>query len=322
MGPGAGASGRDRALAVLDEVGRAIEGLERPVITKLRPVLAQAQAEIADNLREWLAREGGAARYTAQRYRNALVAVKHARGAIARLKSTTEGALSDVAAEAGPMALQHLEMEWLKFGEIFEGTIQPISLDQARIIAKADRVLIDRFPSSAARYAGSIRDDIIRELAVSRVKTESIFELTNRLERRLPAVFQGQRYRAERLARTETLNAYNEFHSEGLKAANKDDPEIVARWDASFDYRRCPICASLDGQTRNVAKGEKFVAEWTSFSKKKGARLRRLVIEKPPGHPQCRCVITAWHESWSEYARRRTPADPRTLAAGAALEAA
>lgn len=279
---------RKQALAVLDEVTRGINHLSVPVIAKIRPVLRQAQRELEDQLREWLSREQGATTFTAQRYRNALLAVRRADETIQHIQPTTEDALWVGADTAGHLATAHLHRELVQFGHIFEGTIQPIALDQAAIIARGDKVLFKQFESSAAKYADSIGDSVINELAVSRVKSETIFELTNRLERRLPHVFQGQRYDAERLARTETLSAYSQYHYEGLKDIHADDETIVARWDASYDSRRCPACASLDGQVKNVAKGEKFEAEWWTFRKRSGKATHHYrSVEKPPLHPNC-----------------------------------
>ena len=297
---------RRQVQAVLQEIVRGIDHLPRPVLHKIMPVLGQAQRELDDALTSWLRRQGGAERFTAQRYRNALRAVHEARSTIHRLQGTTEDALWLGATRAGQLATEHLETELIKFGHIFEGTIQPIAFDQAGVIAAGDRLLFKRFASSAARYAGDVEGDVIRELAVSRIRSETIFEATNRLERRLPEVFHGQRSAAARLAHTETMNAYAAFNQEGLRAINDDDPEMLARWDATFDSRRCPMCAALDGQVRNVAKGEQFEAAWTTATKK-GLRHHSWHGDRPPGHPWCRCVLTPWRRDWPEYARLWNP---------------
>lgn len=314
------ASKRKQVHAVLDEIVRGLEGIDRPVLAKMRPVLRQAQREVERSLKQWLAREAveGQARFTTQRYRNALVAIRKAGSTLNRLEGLTEQALWVGAETAGHMATGHLMLELEKFGAIFEGTIQPVAIDVGAVIVKGDKLLIDRFESSAARYAGTVRDTVVQELAISRVKSETMFELTNRLERRLPEIFTGQRHAAHRLARTETMQAYNVFHAEGIRAAKEDDDELVSRWDASFDWRRCPMCASLDGQVRDIANGEKFVAEWTVM-RRKGPKHYKKSFEHAPAHPQCRCVVTVWHPSWAEMSRSRTPAAPAGHAEAEAL---
>lgn len=292
-----------------------MEDLHTPALVRMLPVLRAAHHEIEGDLTDWLQRQDGAATFTAQRYRNALVQVRHAWGTIRRVAPATEAGLWEAAGVAADRSTANLVRELEQFGKIFSGTVQPVSLDVAAIIASGESLLIDRFASSAARYAGSIRDNVIRELAISRVRTESIFELTNRLQKRLPEMFQANRRSAERLARTETINAYSTFHLEGIKEAHADDSEILARWDASFDWRRCPACASLDGQVRNVAKGERFHAEWTTISKKGKARRHSLDAKQPPLHPCCRCCLTPWREDWGEISRTKTPSGPERFAA-------
>lgn len=301
---------RRQIFAVLEETARSVQHLHEPALRKIIPILRHAQSELEKDLGSWLSRENGEATFTAQRYRNALTAVRHAMATAHRMAPAIEDALWESADVAGRLSTSNVVRELERFAHIFEGSIHPVSIDAAAIIAEGDKVLVKQFASSARTYAGSIGENLIQELAVSRVKSESIFELTNRLQQRMPHLFQSDRWGAERLARSETISAYSTYHVEGIKQIAEEDPEILARWDASFDWRRCPMCGSLDGQVRDVANGEKFVAEWFTKSKK-GVRSHRRAAEKPPIHPACRCCLTPWRLSWGMVARATsTPAAP------------
>lgn len=297
-------STRDRVEAVLDHVVESVGHLEKPVLHLVLPVLNQAHNEVEASLRRWIAQQHGADRFTAQRYRNVLLHLKYA---IEQIESTgvlMEKGLKRSTAKIGPLSVRNLEHEWKHFSAIFEGSAQPIALDEAVILATGRKLLWTQFESSAAKYAGSVGERTLRELAVSRARSETIDELTNRLTRTLPDVFRANRWDAERLARTETLNSYNVFHSEGIAEAQDEDPELRERWDATYDFRRCPMCASLDGQTIDPSKGEKFVAHWYTFSK--GRRVEHTrVIEYMLAHPVCRCVRTIWRASWAAYSRNK-----------------
>jgi len=308
------ATKRQRVLSVLEQSARSIRHLEQPVLARILPVLRLAHAEIETDLMAWLSRESGDALFTTQRYRNVLAQLREAFDTVHRLQPTVHGALWEGADRAGELSTKNIVRELEEFGRIFTGTVQPVSIDAAAIIANGDKLLIRRFASSAQKYAGDVGDRVRVELAISRSRSESIFELTNRMQRRLPAMFEADRWDAERLSRTETINAYSEYHLEGLRQINEDDSSILARWDASYDYRRCRMCGSLDGQVRNVAKGDKFVAIWTSVSRRGKARQHRLEVEKPPAHPCCRCCLTPWREDWGEVARTaEPPSGPRDL---------
>ena len=78
------------------------------------------------------------------------------------------------------------------------------------------------------------------------------------------------------------------------------------RWDASFDGRRCPACADLDGRIVEIS-GE-FKARW----KTAGGKSRQTTVERPPLHPNCRCVLVPWMDDWpdSDWDTEPPPLEP------------
>ena len=318
-------SARAQVFAVLDQTVHSIQHIDKPALRAMMPVLLKAQAEVQHSLRLWLARDGGATTFTAQRYRNAIIVLNRALASARQMEPVTAEALKHSYKTIGPLALRNLQHEWKTFSTIFEGTAMPLALDEAAVIANGKSLLWPQFESSAERYAGSIGERTKLELAVSRAKSETMDELTNRLQKNLPDIFDGERWAAERLARTESMSAYatttegerwdaerlartesmasySTTSAEGIGAAKEDDPELVMRWDSSIDFRRCAACASLDGKT--VEPGEMFHAEWYSHSKKGGMRFHSMDVDKSPLHPCCRCVVVPWRESWAKYSRR------------------
>lgn len=286
-----------------------LDGLERPVLNKVFPVLERAHQEIERDLRAWRMQNRGGDTFTAARYHNALGSLRQGLELLERSGVVIEGALKDeFTRRIAAKSARNFRMEWERLGGIFEGTVQPIPLQEAAIIADGKKLLWPQFESSAAKYAANIGERTKFHLAVSRARAETIDELTNRLERHLPDVFRGNRWDAERLGRTETISAYNESHRLAVEQAHEEDPTIRERCDATYDFRRCPMCASLDGQVIDPSKGEKYVARWWSTSKKKGARQHVLVFDHgAPFHPCCRCSCTVWREAWAKYARTQEP---------------
>jgi hypothetical protein len=294
---------RERVLAVLDETADSIEHLHDSALREIVPVLERAQHEVQRDLRLWLSKENGADTFTAQRLRNATIVLNRALKAADDLGDITEGALKSSHERISGLALHNLQREWKAFGTIFEGTIQPLAIDQAVVIATGRSLMWPRFETSAARYAGTIGDRLRLELAVSRTRSETMDELTRRLLTKMPDIFEGERWSAERLARTETMASYNFTAIEGIHEAKAEDPELVIRWDSAHDFRRCPACGSLDGKT--VKPGEKFTAVWTTISKRTGKlRQHSITVDAAPLHPLCRCSCGAWRESWAKYSRR------------------
>ena len=95
-------------------------------------------------------------------------------------------------------------------------------------------------------------------------------------------VFFNGYYDAERLVRTELINAYGETQVRALEDANREDYGWLKRWDASNDRRTCPWCGELDGNT--VAPEDTFYGGY----------------DHPPAHPCCRCAVVAWRKEWPE----------------------
>ena len=275
-----------------------VNRLPRPVLAKLVPALSQAQHEVERELRAWLAKQAGDSRFTAQVLRNALVNIRTSMKHIKGLQPTLMDGLRIGSQRAGLLATGTLEKDLARFANIFEGTVKPITLDVAAIIARSDRELQPRFLETSIEYPKTISEDIRKALMVGRIRGETMNELTNRLNHELPVRFAKHRYFAERIARTETMHAYNTYHYEGIRDAHREDRGVQMRWDASYDRRRCAYCASLDGKIVDV--GDSFEAEWTSTLSTGGNASFKRTSERPPAHPNCRCVLVPWHEDWAD----------------------
>ena len=92
--------------------------------------------------------------------------------------------------------------------------------------------------------------------------------------RRLGGVFDGGRWRAENIARTEMLDA----HRASALAARKANTDLLSGWEwsATLDRRTCPACLAMDGQ--------RFDTETPG----------------PEGHQQCRCTALPITKSWRD----------------------
>lgn len=95
------------------------------------------------------------------------------------------------------------------------------------------------------------------------------------------------RYRAENIARTETIRAANEGQQAAWDAAA--DAGLISRtsrkvWVATEDSRTCPICSELDGQVVGMDR---------SFGLDEDANGKTVNITErtPPAHVNCRCAM-------------------------------
>lgn len=106
--------------------------------------------------------------------------------------------------------------------------------------------------------------------------------------------FSSARSSAERIVRTELVNAYNSAQLADLEAMDAEDTGYMKQWDAANDRRVCILCHSLDEEV--VALNENFSGG----------------VPHPPRHPHCRCAIKPWRKEWGGKARpRATKSDER-----------
>jgi SPP1 gp7 family putative phage head morphogenesis protein len=275
-------------------------------VRALAPVLAMARQELARGLAAWLRKTKGTQRFTAQRYRVAMLALEHALDQVrGRLDASMLASLGNAIDPAGSMAVRHLADQVAMLGPVFGMSVRPPNIERAAVLATGRRALIPRFQTSAARYAGAVRSDIMRQLSLGVVQGETFDEMTTRMARsggprgvvflrgmpgqpgaRSEVIAEGlfARYRhwGERVVRTEVMGTYNHMHHTALVKANRSDPGYMQRWDASADHRVCSVCRGLDGVI--AALGKSFGQGY----------------KRPPGHPNCRCVLTPWRKEWGD----------------------
>ncbi len=291
---------------LLETLARQLQGLPEQTLASLAPILKEAERELRRDLGRWLATvPAGDARYTAQMYRNALLQIRHALASIDQMEPKISGALRSGSLFAGQVAMANLAEQVQSWSALFEHSVRHLPINQGAIIASGERALMKRHLTSAARYVGNIRSDIIRQLALGVVKGETVDQLKKRLillggprgavalrgilgnpgavvEFISEGLFRRYGYWAERLARTEVINAYNFHAHNGLDAWAREDEGALKRWDAALDYRLCEFCRRLHGQVVRVDRA--FAGG----------------IMHPPLHPNCRCAVVAWHKEWTE----------------------
>lgn len=102
-------------------------------------------------------------------------------------------------------------------------------------------------------------------------------------------VFSGmEKYRAERIARSEVVRASNFATNEAYKQSGTVDQ---VEWMATADDATCEWCLPMEG--RIIDLGETFFKEGDSFKGKNGGILNFSYgdVDFPPLHPSCRCTI-------------------------------
>lgn len=273
-----------------------------PQLRRLKPVLLAAQRELAHGMGTFMRKVPGGETYTKHRHRQMLAQIQTALAIIDnRVAPAMKGDLQD-------QGRHTMDTGWAKMLRMieagrtqFEGAVTPLRLDVA---ASIEKPVFERFQSSAARYAGEIGSEVRSKLMLGVIRGESIDQLAGRLlastgvtrilreqgpvavgHGMADRVFGTMRYRANRLAATELVNAYGTVQTQAIVIADHEEPGYLKKWDAAADARTCPYCRELDGHT---------VKPLGYFYSRYFGR-----ILHQPLHPFCRCAIVPWRVGWT-----------------------
>lgn len=234
-------------------------------------------------------------KYTAHRHRATLVQLDEAiRLVETRLPGATLDDLQRESRRAATTGLRRMR-DMVEAGQSrVDGAISNLRLPTARILADGQQTMMSRHEAASYRYAGAVGRRIRHDLAIGVVRGESVSEMAERLlrgdykrgSRRAvgEAIAERQFFRnksdAERLVRTELVNAYSSTQIDALKELDEDDPGYLKMWDAHADMRVCKECYALHGQIAPLNRPFKG-GVW-----------------HPPLHPRDRCAVVPWHRDW------------------------
>jgi SPP1 gp7 family putative phage head morphogenesis protein len=161
--------------------------------------------------------------------------------------------------------------------------IQPIvPAEAAAAIADAPSLLISKF-------RGEVQTVVSTALAQAVIQGEGTAQAARRLQRAMG----GERWKAERIARTEINHAMNVGHHSVIDQVAMEFPEmgLKKQWSAHLDLRTSRRCRGL--HLKVAETGQLF----TALDGWKGLY--------PPAHPNCRSRVVPYSERWEATSRQQ-----------------
>lgn len=257
--------------------------LETDELAKLGKVYEQARLELLGRLTA-LGDASKADTFTAQSLRGALAQI---RAGVEVIVGKIDGAhRSSILSAAQNGALQTLdEIAFFERSRDFRGAaLGAIQTQALRSLMRQEGLLLNRFEVSVQTYGTTLIGDIQRRLGVHVAMRSKWTDMAADVAGRLNgAGVTGSQWRAERIVRTELVNAVNVGGQAALEAAEPKLPDLMAQWDAYLDKRTSDVCRGLDGQIKPIREG------WVYGGKR---------IMHPPAHPNCRSRQIPYRPQW------------------------
>jgi uncharacterized protein with gpF-like domain len=178
----------------------------------------------------------------------------------------------------------------------FTGMAPALSVDRAAILRgvreDVEPSLLDRYETSKKLYGGPVIENIKSTMAQSLVQNEGVDDSVNRVMAR-GGVFDGERWRAERIVRTELAWTYGATTQATMETMRDQDlPGLMKKLVETMDDRTGEDSKDLDGQV--VPIDEPYV--WDKETKH---GVERIEYQFPPNRPNCRAVSIPWSPGWN-----------------------
>jgi hypothetical protein len=202
--------------------------------------------------------------------------------------------LSTKSAAAAKLARGHTISAVQKMERRFAGTTPVLGIEQAGVFSKlyagVEPSLLTRHHKLVFNYPKPTIARVQKNLAMSMLTGETVDKAVDRIVSQ-GGVFSRERYRAERIVRTEMSYAYGVTNQACLRNVAQEVPNLQKRLVATFDDRIGEDSEELNGQT--VPIDRPFI--WMKRTK---GGVERVEYMQPPNRPNDREVVIPWRSNY------------------------
>jgi hypothetical protein len=270
-------------------------------VRRMLPIYQKARADLERRVR---AAGRGDASFTAYHLRVQLAQV---RDAIHVFQEELAGHLHQQGKTASVLSQRHLVGAVKSLERKFSGHTPVLQLEQAAVFRKVyqgvEPSLLDRYKRSSALYGPPVVAKMRDQLSLAILQDETVDQATDRIM----GTFDGERYRAERIARTEMSYGYHVVKHRAMEQMRQSDvPDLQKTMISTFDGREGEDAKEQQMQIREV--NEPF-----EYTHKDGKVTKYMA---PPNRPHDRATMIPWRPGWSEGSVPNRPGDAPPTTAG------
>jgi hypothetical protein len=259
-------------------------------VRKVQKLYEDIRAELEADL-AGLVRKGQGQSFSAFHMRAVLLQVKDG------LRAFQKGFAPELAnsAEAtATLAQRHVVGAVKAFEKRFAGTEPVLRLEEASVFRgvykNVEPSLLMRHRQLVGGYPMATIQRVQNQLALSMIRNEGVGDAVRRIAAK-GGVFDRERYRAERIVRTEGSYAYGQVNQQCLHEVAHEVPGLMKRMISTFDGREGEDAVEQHLQT--VPFADDFI--WHKKTKH-GVEIVRY--QNPPSRPNDRAVVIPWREDY------------------------
>lgn len=272
-------------------------------IRKVRSLYDASRDELEERLAD-LKRKRKGSTFTAHHLREVLLQVNDG---LRQFQPKLHESLKDDGATAANLSHRHMASAVKRLERHYSGTEPVLRVEQAAVFTKTykgiEPSLLDRYHKLVGNYPATTIQRCRRDLAMSLVQNETVDQAVDRIAAR-GGLFARERWRAERIVRTEMSYAYGVANQHFMREMGEEVPGLMKRLVATFDERTGDDSKKLNGQVKPI--DEPFI--W-----KKQTKLGIEIVEymQPPNRPNDREISVPWRVGYPEPPREPGPVRPR-----------
>ena len=271
-------------------------------VRKVRSLYESIRAELEADLAS-MVRAGQGQTFTAHHLRTILMQVRDG------LKAFQAGLAPELANSADATAIlaqRHVVSAIKQFEKRFAGTEPVLRLEEASVFRQVykgvEPSLLMRYHRLVGNYPLQTIQRIQGQLAMSMLRNEGVGDAVRRIAAK-GGIFDRERWRAERIVRTESAWSYGVTNQRCLEEVSHEVPGLMKRWVETMDQLTGQDSKDMNGQT--VPYNAPFI-----WMKKSKAGVERVEVMASPNRPNDRSVVIPWRADYTAPAAHPGPVTP------------
>lgn len=214
------------------------------------------------------------------------------------LGSNVQTHLTDVSKQATRLGAKHGIDEYRKLSRFFTGAFPTVDVDVPAVfegmVKGVDESLLRRYRVLSRGWSAQAVASVERALSVGALSGKPLRSMVSDVMKKT-GIMEEQRWRAERIVRTETAYAHGAAKHESMRRTRDEvgESKLQKRLIETFDNRTGDDSFLLHGQTVPVDQPfkwrHKVRGQWVTTE-----------FMHPPNRPNDRAVVIPWNPEWEE----------------------